>query len=338
MSLEKPKTPPGKGQGGATFPAKPPAPAPAPAHVPPLFRKIDWLTFAVPTFVIWVAYYLTIAPDLGLEDSGELAVGSFYAGIPHPPGYPVWTIYTWFWTLLPFKNIAWRVALSQTVAGAVASGLLGLLVSRGSSMMMEGIAELKNIDRRWESAICVVSGFVAGTLLGFNGYMWSQSIIVEVYSFSVLSMMGVLLCLLRWLYAPHQHRYLYLAFFLHGICFNNHQSLLVIVIGMEVFVLVVEPKLGREFFFWNVVLYIGGLIGGQMGFLGVLTSNTPVFVIFNFIGLVSAGVWAWLSYRLKRPTTGIVGLAVVFIGVLLHLLQYPDYKSAAAVTFALVWM
>ena len=120
MSMEKPKTPPAKGQGGATPPAKPPAPAPAPAHVPPLFRKIDWLTFAVTTFVVWVAYYLTIAPDLGLEDSGELAVGSFYAGIPHPPGYPVWTIYTWFWTLLPFKNIAWRVALSQTVAGAVA--------------------------------------------------------------------------------------------------------------------------------------------------------------------------------------------------------------------------
>src|ERR1043166_6874930 len=270
--MEKPKTPVPKNQTTAPPPAKPGAPAIA--NPPPLFRPIDWVTFITTALLVWIGYYLTLAPDLTLEDSGELAVGSFYAGVPHPPGYPVWTIYTWLWTaLVPFKNIAWRVALGEANAAAVASGWLGFLVSRGSSMMMEGIADLKNIDRRWESAICVVSGFVAGTLLGFNGYMWSQSIIVEVYSFSVLSMMGVLLCLLRWLYAPHQHRYLCLAFFLHGICFNNHQSLLVIVIGMEAFVLVVEPKLGREFFFWNVVVYIGGLIGGQMGFLGVLTSN-----------------------------------------------------------------
>src|SRR5947207_6312659 len=128
-----------KGQGGATPPAKPPAPAPAPAHVPPLFRKIDWLTFAVTTFLIWVGYYLTIAPDLGLEDSGELAVGSFYAGIPHPPGYPVWTIFTWLFTVLvPVSNVAWRVALASAVSGALACGLIGLLASRGSSMILEG--------------------------------------------------------------------------------------------------------------------------------------------------------------------------------------------------------
>lgn len=289
MSMDKTKTPPGKGQGAAT-PPKPPAPVPILAPVAPLFRKIDWLTFAVTTLLVWTGYFLTLEPDLGLEDSGELAVGSFYAGIPHPPGYPIWTIYTWFWTLLPFKNIAWRVALGEATGGAVAAGLLGLLVSRGSSMMMEGIAELKNIDRRWESAICVVAGFVAGTLLGFNGYMWSQSIIVEVYSFSVLSMMGVLLFLLRWLYAPHQHRYLYLAFFMHGICFNNHQSLLVIALGMEVFILVVEPKLARELFFWNVLLFVGGLIAD----FSVLTGNKPVLVIYWIIGLSSTVVWVWL--------------------------------------------
>ena len=162
--------------------APPASPSARPSHIPPLFRPIDWLTFGVTTLLVWLGYYLTLAPDLGLEDSGELAVASYYAGIPHPPGYPVWTIYTWLWTvLLPFKNIAWRVALGEATAGAVACGLLGFLVSRGSSMMIEGIADLKNIERRWENIICVVSGFVAGTLLGFNGYMWSQSVIVEVY-------------------------------------------------------------------------------------------------------------------------------------------------------------
>jgi hypothetical protein len=54
-----------------------------------MFRNIDWWTFAVTALLVFIGYYLTLAPDLTLEDSGELAVGSFYAGVPHPPGYPV---------------------------------------------------------------------------------------------------------------------------------------------------------------------------------------------------------------------------------------------------------
>src|SRR2546428_5050778 len=115
-----------------------PAPAPAPKPtVPPLFRRVDWLTFAITTLLVFIGYYLTLAPNLTLEDCGELAVGSFYAGVPHPPGYPVWTIYTWLFTaLIPFSNIAWRVALSSAVAGALSCGMLALIVSRGSSMML----------------------------------------------------------------------------------------------------------------------------------------------------------------------------------------------------------
>src|SRR6266567_6301159 len=143
-------------------PTKPPAPPAPPVKVPPLFRPIDWATFGLTFVVMFLSYWWTLAPDLTLEDCGELAVGSFYAGVPHPPGYPVWTIYTWLWTeFLPFSNIAFRVALSSAVAGALGCGLIALMVSRGSSMMIEGIGELKTIARRWENALCVVSGVVA---------------------------------------------------------------------------------------------------------------------------------------------------------------------------------
>src|SRR5262249_50761353 len=155
-----------------------------------LFRDIDWITFGATTLLVFIGYYLTLAPDLTLEDSGELAVGSFYAGVPHPPGYPVWTLFTWLFTVIfPFSNVAWRVALASAVSGALACGLVGLLVSRGSSLVLEGIGDLKNIDRRYESAFCMLSGSVAALLFGFNGFVWSQSVIVEVYPFSVLSFM-----------------------------------------------------------------------------------------------------------------------------------------------------
>src|SRR6267378_1321605 len=237
MNNEKAKPAGSKGpaaSGATASKSGPPGPI-VPVKTQPLFRKTDWLTFLITFATVWIGYYLTLAPEQTLEDSGELATGSFYAGIPHPPGYPVWTIYTWLWTeLLPFKNIAWRVALGEANSGALAAGLLALLVSRGSSLLIEGIEDLKAIVGRWENAICMVSGFVSGMLIGFNGFMWSQSVIVEVYAFSVASLVVVLLCLLRWIYAPHQLRYLYFAMFFHGICFTNHQTLIVGAMGIEV--------------------------------------------------------------------------------------------------------
>jgi hypothetical protein len=327
MSMDKSKPVLDKNKSAKTAAPTPPPvnpPEVIPATTPPLFRRTDWLTFFITTLVVWLGYYWTMSPDLTLEDSGELAVASLYGGIPHPPGYPVWTIYTWFWAnWLPFGNIAWRVALSQVTAGAVACGLLALMVSRGSSMLMEGIAQLKEIIGKWENTICVVAGFVGGLLLGFNGYMWSQSIIVEVYSFSVLSLITTILFLLRWVYSPHQNRYLLLAFFMYGICVNNHQSLLPIAMGLEVLILAVKPRLGREFLFWNVVIYLLLLWMGP----SLLAGNKMVYFFFNMVGLGSIAGWTWISLREKRETSGWTGCGIVALTALLFLLMKLGIKS-----------
>ncbi len=313
--MEKPKLPNGKKEAAnrpaaARAPAvaktptlaKAPAPATVIAHVPPLFRTTDWVTFAITFAAVWIGYYLTLAPEQTLEDSGELATGSFYAGIPHPPGYPVWTIYTWLWTvLLPIKNVAWRVALAEATGGALAAGLLGLLVSRGSSLLVEGIEDLKAMAGRWESAICMVSGFVAGMLIGYNGFMWSQSVIVEVYAFSVASFMIVLLCLLRWIYAPHQRRYLYYALFFHGVCFTNHQTLIVAAMGIEVAIAAASFRMGRNLFLGNSLIYFAGLILKELHVLTALDANHAVFVLFNVVGLCSIAAYFWFAV-LTRET------------------------------------
>jgi len=305
--------------------------------VPPLFRKIDWLTFTVTTVLVFIGYWWTLAPDLTLEDSGELSVASMYCGVPHPPGYPVWSIYTWLFQLLvPVSNIAYRVALSSAVAGAFACGLVALMVSRGCSMMVEGIAELKNMDRRWENALCFVSGFVAGMVIGFNGFMWSQAVIVEVYTLSVLSLAGVLVCLLRWIYAPHQMRYLYLAFFWFGITFNNHQSLLVVALGLEVAIAFVRPKLGRDLLFWNWLIWIGGLVLKSMGKMTVLQDNFPLLAIYWIIGVGSLIAWIILVFITKKSGpelardfafVGTVGYFLLLFGHITSYVTVFDFKT-----------
>src|SRR5262245_40452371 len=127
----------GTGSGSARKPAPltaAPPKSPAPITSAPLFRRIDWIAFLVTTLLTLAGYLWTVAPEVTLEDSGELAVASHYAGVPHPPGYPVWTVYSWLFTvLLPFSNIAWRVAVSSAVAGALSSGVVALMISRVSS-------------------------------------------------------------------------------------------------------------------------------------------------------------------------------------------------------------
>lgn len=298
------KTEPGK-KAAKNAPAAKQAP---PAPPPPLFRKIDWISFGITTLLVLIGYIWTLAPDVTLEDSGELAVGSFYAGVPHPPGYPVWTLYTWvFANFIPISNIAWRVALSSAVAGAISCGLIALLVSRGSSMMIEGIPALKSLDKRMESWLCIVSGLVGGMLLGFNGFMWSQAVIVEVYTLSVLSLMGVLCCLLRWIYAPYQRKYLYWAFFLFGICFTNHQTLLVAAMGIEVAVIAAQPKLGRDMLLGNSICYIIGLILKAKGIITTFDANGPdmnvMFIIFNMVGIASLFGLAMLYFKTEEILT-----------------------------------
>ena len=294
---------------GATAPASKPAATAAkgasgpavPVIATRLFRRWDWIAFWVTTAVVFFGYFYTLAPDVTLEDSGELAVASYYAGVPHPPGYPVWTIYTWIFTwLFPFSNIAWRVALSSAVAGAFSCGFVALLVSRGSSMLMEGVGTLKDIEAKYQHWINLVAGFAAGMLLGYNGFMWSQAVIVEVYTLSVLSLVLVLVFLLRWIYAPQQRRYLYWAMFMYGICFNNHQTLIVAAMGIEILVLAVQPQLGRNLLIANSIIYFFGLILRAKGIMTFMNENPVLFGIYNAVGISSALGALYLMAKTKH--------------------------------------
>jgi thioredoxin-like negative regulator of GroEL len=302
MSTPKPKVP----ERDIRKPTKPlpPVPAAPPLTVPPLFRRIDWLALAITFGVIWTVYLLTLAPELTLEDSGELVTGAFYAGIPHPPGYPVWSIYSWLWTtLLPIGNMAWRVSVGQAFSGAIACGLLALMVSRGSSMFMEGIEELKEMTGKWESAICVTAAVSAGLLLGLDGFMWKESCVVNrIAVTSVPWFLAVLVCLMRWLYAPHQLRYAYWAAFLFGVCITLHQSLLVAALGIEVALAAGNPRLGRDIFLGNFGVYL-------LDYLILALTHDHLFhnlgakpgmmLIFTAVGWGSLAASIWLAIRTK---------------------------------------
>ncbi|HSU55237.1 MAG TPA: DUF2723 domain-containing protein, partial [Candidatus Dormibacteraeota bacterium] len=297
------------------------------ARVKPFFRRADWVAALITFVATWIVYYLTLAPEVTLEDAGELITGATYAGIPHPPGYPVWTIYAWLWTVLvPFGNMAWRVALAQANASAVACGLLALLVSRGSALLIESIDSLSSAERLpvthspGQSAVtaavpttfnlrltCALCGIIAGLLMGLDGFMWRESVAANRMAVaSVPWFLLVLVCLLRWLYAPEQRRYLYWALFLFGLCFTTHQSLVVASIGIEVLIAAAHPRLGRDLLLGNGVIYLAYNLflcaSGQHLFHN-LGAKPGLLLLFHAIGIGSLIAGGWLALRTKGVFT-----------------------------------
>lgn len=301
----------------------PAAPPEAPAPKGGLFRRSDWFAFGLVTLLTLAGYLWTIAPDVTLEDSGELAVGSYYAGVPHPPGYPVWTIYTWLFTvLLPVSNIAWRVAVSSAVAAALSCGLIALMISRVSATLLDTLEATKGLTEKLRDRIGVVAGFSGSLLLGFNGFMWSQAVIVEVYTLSVLSLTAMMVMLLHWVYFPQQRRHLYWAAFLFGICFTNHQTLIVAAMGIEILIAAAQPKLGREAFFANSLVFLGGLVLMANGGLENISGSPALKLIFMLVGIGSIAAYVWLAVRTEQQFIEIVRTLVVYaaLGFLASLL------------------
>jgi hypothetical protein len=85
------------------------------------FRPEDWWA-AVATFVLSsLIFWYHMAPEVTLQDSGELVTGAFSFGVPHPPGYPLWAFLGYFWShlIVPFGNPAWRIGLMSVFTGEI---------------------------------------------------------------------------------------------------------------------------------------------------------------------------------------------------------------------------
>ncbi len=218
------------------------------------FRKIDWSAFWTALVVCFVVYFYTLAPTVTLEDSGELAVAGDWLGVPHPPGYPIWTMMAWVFTkvfaFVKFRgqpNPAWSIGLMSAVFGALTAGLTALLICRSGRDVLQHSKQISHdIDVKTENAICWVGGVVSSLLFCFTPIMWSQSVIVEVYSLNAFFLVLVMLLVYVWNCRPSNHL-LYLIAFVFGLGLTNYQVLLLAALALAIAILLKDLELFRDF-------------------------------------------------------------------------------------------
>ncbi len=344
----------------------PPTTEPAPARRGPFFNARDKLAFAIATGVTFVGYVWTLAPSVTLEDSGEFITAAHNLGVPHPPGYPIWTILAWVWQwIIPFGNIAWRENLMSAFFGALAVGLTALLISRSGREIAATVGFLRAIgNEELVGLIVLASSVSAALMLAFTPVLWSQAVITEVYALNAFFLLVTLVLLYRWSFEPDRRWRLYLAAFTWGLGLTSHQTQVLLVIAFPLFILFVDRRFGRDVLLpilivvlfsslvsagWIEKAFHGRTAPGLGLLLAVMRLVPSIGALFKqpsepftgVCGLLVAGATGWWLYRLVREGPGWMRtwrqVITLYVAVALGLSLYAYMPLSSATNPPMNW-
>jgi hypothetical protein len=139
---------------------------------------VAWLG-TVMTIAIALAVYLsTLAPTITWRrhgsDGGDLVTAALNLGVPHPTGYPWYTLLAHLFTALPGAEPARKVALLSALAAALAVGLVFWTGRRSLVSAQNG------------RGAALVGAWVAAGGLAFGEMLWSQATIAGTYALNAL--------------------------------------------------------------------------------------------------------------------------------------------------------
>lgn len=170
--------------------------------------------------VVWAVsfavYLRTLHPSIGDPgDSAELQLVIATLGVPHPPGYPLYTLLGRLFLLLPVGSVAYRINLMSAFFGScTVATLFGLCLALSVSLPAAVSASL---------------------IFAASGAFWSQAVITEVYTLNTFLMCTTLLLLILW--RKTRRRGFYSASLaVCALSFGHHASVVLLLPGLLWFV------------------------------------------------------------------------------------------------------
>ena len=282
------------------------------------------------------AVYVASAPrTVTLEDSGDFIMASYFAGIPHAPGFPIHTLLGHLFTWLPVGSVAFRVHLLSASAAALACVALFFVVSRLS---------------RHESF-----ALAAAAVYGLSPLFWSQAIIAEVYSLNAFFFFGLFALGMSYREQPALRSGLVFAL-LYGFALSNHPQL--ILLSTPAFLALLWPGLRIRVRDWPWMAVVGFLGLLPYAFL-VLRSQAvpevsftgPIWSLDDFVYFVGRFQFSEIDANLAADTVDklrfllflsqetirqytIVGVFLAAVGFAVQWFRWP---RGIALALALAW-
>ena len=207
------------------------------------FSPVNWISAVLSYAVSLSVYIYTLQPTVGLEDSGELVTAAYRLGVPHPPGYPFWTIMSKIFSLLPIgHDIAYRVNLFSAFTGALAAGMITLIITKAGELFFDDesdelhrmhiIPALEKYGLTVPVLVNSLCGIAAGVLFALTPGTWSQCTITEVYSLNAFFMVLLMFLSFILMFNPEKRGVFYAMAFVFGFANTNHYTVFMMIGGM----------------------------------------------------------------------------------------------------------
>jgi len=255
-----------------------------PASRPERFQRSDFIAAGLVFLVTLGVYIATLAPNVTLEDSGELITAATKFGVGHPPGYPLWTLSGFILShIFPFGNLAWRINLQSALFGAASNAVLTLLVCHSGRWLLQ-----RWTDAATQTAVrpfCFYAGMFAGLTIGFSDVMWSQATIAAVHgTIQALILNLVLLLFYLWMLEPNKGRRLVLTVLVFSLGLTNHHTLVQIIPAFLLAALLIEmvaasrknPTVTYPGLFFSVFLAVNLFSLSILVYISWLSGNEPL--------------------------------------------------------------
>jgi len=256
-----------------------------------LFKPEDWISSFLAALFAGLVFYFYMAPEVTLQDSGELVTGAFSFGVPHPPGYPLWAFLGFVWShfIFPFGNPAFRMGMLSVVTGALVVGVMSVMMTRGIRLLLHSLPWNSSVDEKLQHWIALTIGTSSSLLFGFNRGVWLWACVSEMRVLSVFSFVLIGCTFSVWTIQPQRRFFLYISLLLFGLSLANHQTIAVMAVPLAIGAFAV----GMEEF-----VKARKQLQGQAGTLRILMTSLSSFwelgAAAMLSGMVGLMVLAWL--------------------------------------------
>ncbi len=305
------------------------------SHLDPRFNRWDWSAAGIVLVCSLILYIGTLAPSVGLEDSGEFITAGVHFGVPHPPGYPLWSIGTFLLSkFLPIGNVAWRVNLFSALCGAGANALLTLLVSHSGRWILR---RFDSTEKPIGPKLPFWAAISSGLILTFSDVMWSQSVIAEVYALNALCLMLTLVPFYRWMRTPEDLRWLLLTLFGFCLGLTNHHTLLFLAPAFFIGVILADRAFLPTFFIAVTLLALSALtVLTWFSSHPDLQEITLRLGVVLLLGCAAISIWFTPSFSQKRFLRGSLGTLLFAFLMTLYLKEWLAIESIRGASLLLL--
>ena len=172
---------------------------------------------AIAALVVFLLYFITIAPSAWMWDTGEYIAAAKILGLPHPPGNPFFLIIGHVFGDLPLPGgYAQHINTMAALASAGSAGFWFLVTER----ILSGW-----LPKSWQR----LTGAAIATLIGATAFtVWNQSVVNEkVYTISLFFFCAVSWLMISWTddpEGPKANRRLLMVAYLLGLGYANHPA------------------------------------------------------------------------------------------------------------------